>query len=139
MIAAYLVWKQISFFQQKYEKCIELFIVTLVSDCSGYVFSRPILNKHFRYAAIENVYTIDKHRSKIVRNRVFDCRLWPNSKLFLVAVVLDWFGYVFSRPIFNKHFRYAAIENVYSIDDVDLRSLETEFLIAFCSPTVNYY
>ena len=27
------------FFQQKYEKCIKLFIVTLVSDCSGYVFS----------------------------------------------------------------------------------------------------
>ena len=52
-----------------------LFIVTPVSDCSGYVFSRPISNKHFRYAAIENVYTIDKRRSKIVRNRVFDCRL----------------------------------------------------------------
>ena len=50
-------------------------IVTLVSDCSGYVFSRPIFNKHFGYAAIENVYTIDKRRSKIVRNRVFDCRL----------------------------------------------------------------
>ena len=63
------------FFHQKYEKCIQLFIVTLVSDCSGYVFSRPIFNKHFRYAAIENVYTIDKRRSKIVRNRVFGCRL----------------------------------------------------------------
>ena len=63
------------FFQQKYENCIKLFIVTLVSDCSDYVFSRPIFNKHFRYAAIENVYTIDKRRSKIVRNRVFDCRL----------------------------------------------------------------
>ena len=74
-IAAYLVWKQISFFQQKYEKCIKLFILTLVSDSSGYVFSRPIFNKHFRYAAIENVYTIDKRRSKIVRNGVFDCRL----------------------------------------------------------------
>ena len=97
-------------FQQKYEKCIKLFIVTLVSDCSGYVFSRPIFNKHFRYAAIENVYTIDKHRSKIVRNRVFDCHLYPDSKLFLVAVVLDRFCYVFSRPKFNKHFRYAAIE-----------------------------
>ena len=63
------------FFSTENEKCIQLFIVTLVSDCSGYVFSRPILKKHFRYAAIENVYTIDKQRSKIVRNRVFDCRL----------------------------------------------------------------
>ena len=63
------------FFQQKNEKCIKLFIGTLVSDCSGYVFSRPIFNKHFRYAAIENVHTVDKRRSKIVRNRVFDCRL----------------------------------------------------------------
>ena len=63
------------FFQQKYEKCIKSFIVTLVSDCSGYVFSMPILNKHFRYAALENVYTIDKLRYKIVRNRGFDYRL----------------------------------------------------------------
>ena len=63
------------FFQQKYEKCIKLFIVTLVSDCSAYVFSRPIFNKHFRYAEIENVYTMDKRRSMIVRNRVIDCRL----------------------------------------------------------------
>ena len=28
--------------------------------------------------AIENVDTIDKRRSKIVRNRVFDCHLSPN-------------------------------------------------------------
>ena len=28
--------------------------------------------------AIENVNNIDKHRSKIVRNRVFDCGLWPD-------------------------------------------------------------
>ena len=56
----------------------------------------------------------------------------------IVAVILDWFGNVFSRPIFNKPFRYAAIENVYTIDNVDLRSLETEFLIAVCSQTVNY-
>ena len=57
---------------------------------------------------------------------------YPSSRYF------DWFGYVFSRPIFNKRFRYATIENVYTIDNVDLRSLETEFLIAVCSQTVNY-
>ena len=73
-----------------------------------------------------------------VENRDFNCRLKPDSKLFLVAVILDWFGYVFSRPIFNKPFSYAAIENVYTIDNLDLRSFETEFLIAVCSPTVNY-
>ena len=33
--------------QQKHEKC-KLFLVALVSDCFGYVFSRPIFNKHFR-------------------------------------------------------------------------------------------
>ena len=54
--------------------------------------------------AIENVNTIDERRSKIVINRVFDCRLWPDCKLFLVALVSDFFGYVFSRHIFNKHF-----------------------------------
>ena len=52
---------------------------------------------------------------------------------FLIAVcsstvvILDWFGYVFSRPIFNKPFSYMAIENVYTIDNVDLRALETNF------------
>ena len=92
------------FFQQKYEKC-NLFLVALVSDCSGYVFIRPIFNKHFRYATVKNVHTIDERRSKMVRNRVFDCRLSPDSKLFLVALVSDWFDYVLSRSLFNKHFR----------------------------------
>ena len=35
---------------------------------------------HTGYAAIVNVNTIDERRSKIVRNRVFDCHLssdWP--------------------------------------------------------------
>ena len=92
------------FFQQKHEKC-NLFLIALVSDCSGYVFSRPIFNKHFRSAAIENVHTIDEPRSKFVRNRVFDCHLSPDSKLFLGALVWDCFGYVLSRSLFNKHFR----------------------------------
>ena len=70
------------FFQQKYEKCIKLFILTLVSDCSGYVFSGPIF-RHF---------TSDMRQ----------------SKTFILST------------------------------NVDLRSLETEFLIAVCSPTVNY-
>ena len=104
LIAVYLVWKQNYFFQQKHEKC-KLFLVALVSDCFDYVFSRPIFNKHFRKAAIENVNTIDERRSKIVRNRIFDCRLSPDCKLLLVALVSDCFGYVFSRPILNKHFR----------------------------------
>ena len=43
-IAAYPVWKL--FFQQEHEKC-KLFLVALVSDCFGDVFSRPIFNKHF--------------------------------------------------------------------------------------------
>ena len=79
------------FFQQKHEKC-NLFLVALVSDYSGYVFSRPIFNKHFSYVAIENIHSIDELRSKIVRNRVFYCRLSPDSKLVLVALVSDWFG-----------------------------------------------
>ena len=55
--------------------------------------------------AIENVNTIDEGGSKVVRNRVFDCRMSPGCKLFLVDLVSDCFGYVFSRPIFNKHYR----------------------------------
>ena len=58
------------------------------------------------------------------------CSPTVNYSYIVVAVILDWFGYVFSRPIFNKPFRYAAIKNVYTFDNVDLRSLETEFLIA---------
>ena len=61
------------FFKQEHEKC-KLFLVALVSDCFGYVFSRLIFNKHFTLGAIENNNTIDECRSKIVRNRVFDCR-----------------------------------------------------------------
>ena len=53
----------------------------------------------------KTIITIDECRSKIVTNIVFDCRLSPDCKLFLVALVLDCFDYVFSRPILNKHFR----------------------------------
>ena len=60
-------WRPLAIENTGSSVCIKLFIVTLVPDCSGYVFSRPIFNKYFRYAAIENVYTIDKHKSKIVR------------------------------------------------------------------------
>ena len=59
----------------------------------------------YSIGAIEHDNTINECRSKIVRNRVFDCRLSPDCKLFLVALVSDCFGYVFSRPIFNKYFR----------------------------------
>ena len=85
--AAYPVWKHF-FFQQEHKKC-KLFLEGLVSDCFGYVFSRPLFNKHFRYAAIEKVNTINERRSKIVINRVFDCRLppigdkWQSKTLFL--------------------------------------------------------
>ena len=58
-------------------------------------------------------------------------------KLFLEALVSDCFCYVFSRPIFNKHFTKAAIENDNTIDEP--RSSETEFLIAVCRPPVNYF
>ena len=83
------------FFQQEHENCK----LALVSDCFGYVFSRPIFNKHFTKVAIENDYTIDERKSNIVRNRVFDCRLSPDCELFLAALVSDCFGYVFSRHI----------------------------------------
>ena len=73
------------------ETC-QLFLVALGSDCFGYVFSRPIFNR----AAIENVNTFDERISKIVRNRVFDCCLSPDCKLFLEALVSYCFGYVFS-------------------------------------------
>ena len=66
--------------------------------------------------AIENVNIIDElYGSKIDRNRDFDCRLWPDCKLFLVALVSKCFGYVFSRPIFNKHFsrRQSKMLNYY--------------------------
>ena len=65
----------------------------------------------------------------------------------------DCSGYVFSRPIFNIRIVLAMYSvGQYSINtsdmrqsktfilstNIDLRSLETEFLIAVCSPTVNY-
>ena len=74
----------------------KLFLVGLVSDCFGYVFSMSIFNKGGNRKR--------ERRYKIVRNRVFDWRLSPDCKLFLVALVSDCFGYVFSRPILNKHF-----------------------------------
>ena len=36
------------------------------------------LHQHTGYVAIKNIDTFDKHRSKIVRNRVFDCHLSPD-------------------------------------------------------------
>ena len=64
-------------FQQEHQKC-KLFLVALVLDCFGYIFSRPIFNKHFRKEAIENDNTIDERGPKIVRNRgFFYCRLSP--------------------------------------------------------------
>ena len=59
-------------------------------------------------------------------------------KLFLVALVSDCFGDVFSRPIFNKHFHRRQSKTIILSTNVDLRSLETEVLIAVCRPTVNY-
>ena len=44
-IATYPVWKHF-FFQQEHEKC-KLFLVALVSDCFGDIFSELIFNKHF--------------------------------------------------------------------------------------------
>ena len=50
-------------------------------------------------AAIENFNTIDERRSKIVRNIVINCRLSPDCKLFLAALVSVCFSFVFSWPI----------------------------------------
>ena len=85
--------------------------------------------------AIENDNTIDENRSKIVRNRVFDCHLWPDCKFFLVALVSDCFCYVFSMPILNKHFRerQSKMSNISS--NLDPGSLETELSPAACRPT----
>ena len=91
------------FFQQEHEKC-KLFLVAVVSNCFGYVFSRPIFKNTSHRRQSKTIIT-DERRSKIVRNRIFDCRLSPDCKLFLVALVSACFGYVFSRPILNKHFR----------------------------------
>ena len=82
-------------------------------------------------AAIENVNTLDERRSKIVRNRVIDCCLSPDRKLFLVAIVSDCFGYVFSKPLFNKHFSRRQSKTLILATNVDLRSLEREFLMPF--------
>ena len=44
-IAAYPVWKQ--FFFNTNMKNVNYSLLALASDCFGYVFSRPIFNKHF--------------------------------------------------------------------------------------------
>ena len=85
--------------------------------------------------AIKNVNTIDESRSKIARNRVFDCHLSPDCKLFIVALVSDWFGYIFSRPINTSDRR--QLKMLILSTNVDLRSLEIEFLIAVCCLTGN--
>ena len=85
--------------------------------------------------AIENDNAIDERRSKIVRNRVFDCRLAPDCKFFLVALVSDCFCYVFSRPILNKHFRERQLKMSNISTNVDPGLLETELSPAVCRPT----
>ena len=67
----------------------KLFQVANVSDCFGYVFSRPIFNKHFIKMALENVHTIDEHRSKIFGNRDFDCRLSPNWRQLAIENIVS--------------------------------------------------
>ena len=79
--------------------------VAVILDWFGYVFSRPIFNKPFRYAAIENVYTFVNVDLRSLETEFLIAALLADSKVFLVAIVLDWFGCVFSRPIFNKHLR----------------------------------
>ena len=69
------------FFQQKHEKCIKLFIVTIV---------RIVLAMYS--VGLYSINTSDMRQ----------------SKTFILST------------------------------NIDLRSLETEFLIAVCSPTVNY-
>ena len=60
------------------------------------------------------------------------------TSIFLVALVSDCFGYVFSRPIFNYTSHRRQSKTIILSTNGDLRSLETEFLIAVCRPTVNY-
>ena len=61
-------------------------------------------------------------------------------KLFQVALVSDCFGYMYSVGLYsiNTSDRRQSKTLILSTN-VDLRSLETEFLIAVCRPTVNYY
>ena len=78
-IAAYLVWKPNYFFQQKHEKC-KSFLVALVSDCFGYVFRGLYSINTSDRRQSKTIKNIDERRSKIVRNRVIDCRLSPGCK-----------------------------------------------------------
>ena len=77
---------------------------------------------------------MDERRSKIVRNRVVDCRLSPDCKLFLVALVSDCFCYVFSRPILNKTLQMAANKNVNTIDERGSRIARNRALDCHLSP-----
>ena len=70
------------FYQQKHEKCI--IFLALASDCFCFGIFR-IFNKHTAQVAIKNINTIKESRSKICRNRVFDCRLSTN----LLQMVID--------------------------------------------------
>ena len=65
---------------------------------------------HTEKAAIKNDNIIDEHTSKIFRNRVFDCHLWP-----------DW--------------RQMAIENTVS-SDFDRRSLIVKSVFDYCISSV---
>ena len=46
--------------------------------CSSNTFIFSVPGRWQSKTATENVNTIDKRRSKIVRNRVFDCHLSPD-------------------------------------------------------------
>ena len=91
LIAAYPVWKRI-LLKQEHEKC-KLFLVALVSDNVFAMYSVGIysINTSHRGQS-KTIITIDECRSKIIRNRVFYCRLSPYCKLFLVALVSECFG-----------------------------------------------
>ena len=65
----------------------------------------------------------------------FDCRLSPDCKFLLVALVSDCFCYVFSRPILNKHFRERQSKMSNISTNVDPGPLETELSPAVCRPT----
>ena len=55
------------------------------------------------FITIENVNTINKHRSKIVRNRVFDCHLSPVWRQMAIenTVTSDFFFYLHSSIVKN--------------------------------------
>ena len=65
---------------------------------------------------MENVNTIDKRRSKIVRNRVFDCHLLPNDFDPHLLIVKSVFG----RPLSAVDHVTSDISMRYDINDLML-------------------